>query len=61
MLALGLIYDEGSRSDAARLGNVALQIIRDWVMRFNERGPEGLINGKTPGRQSRLNGNPPAN
>lgn len=24
----------GSRSNAARLGNVTLQIVRDWVMRF---------------------------
>ena len=49
------IYDGGSRSNAARLGNVTLQIIRDWVIRFNERGPQGLVNGKAPGQQSRLN------
>jgi transposase len=55
LLALASIYDGGSRSDAARLGNVTLQIVRDWVMRFNERGPQGLINGKAPGQQSRLN------
>jgi transposase len=55
LLALALIYDGGSRSDAGRLGNVTLQIIRDWVMRFNERGPQGLIDGKAPGQQSRLN------
>ena len=52
---LASIYDGGSRSDVARLGNVTLQIVRDWVMRFNERGPQGLINGKAPGQQSRLN------
>jgi len=45
----------GSRSDAARLGNVTLQIVRDWVLRFNERGPEGLIDGKAPGPKSLLN------
>lgn len=39
LLALASIYDSGARSDAARLGNVTLQIVRDWVMRFNERGP----------------------
>lgn len=55
LLALALIYDGGSRSDAARLGNVTLQIVREWVMRFNERGPQGLINGKAPGHPSRLN------
>ncbi len=55
LLALASIYDGGSRSDAARLGNVTLQMSRDWVMHFNERGPQGLINGKAPGQQSRLN------
>ncbi|NSZ19825.1 winged helix-turn-helix domain-containing protein (plasmid) [Agrobacterium vitis] len=55
LLALASIDDGGSRSFAARLGNVTLQIIRDWVIRFNERGPQGLINGKAPGQQSRLN------
>ncbi|AOF93600.1 helix-turn-helix domain protein (plasmid) [Sinorhizobium sp. RAC02] len=55
LLALASIYDGGSRSDAARLGNVTLQIVRDWVMRFNERGPQGLINGKAAGQRSRLN------
>ncbi|WP_156392633.1 hypothetical protein [Rhizobium sp. Root482] len=37
--ALASIYHGGTRSDA-RLGNVTLQIVRDWVMRFNERGPK---------------------
>src|SRR6187402_2543269 len=49
LLALGAIYEGGSRSDAARLGNVTLQIVRDWVLRFNANGPEGLIDGKAPG------------
>ncbi|MGH0241663.1 helix-turn-helix domain-containing protein [Sinorhizobium meliloti] len=55
MLALASIYVGGSRSDAARLGNVTLQIVRDWVMRFNGLGPQGLVNGKAPGQQLRLN------
>lgn len=29
LLALALIYGGGSRSDAARLGNVTLEIVRD--------------------------------
>ena len=49
LLALASIYDGGSRSDAARLGSVTVQIVRDWVVRFNARGPDGLINGKAPG------------
>ena len=48
LLALALIYDGGSRLDAARLGNVTRQIVRDWVMRFNKNGPDGLIDGERP-------------
>jgi transposase len=55
LLALASIYDGGSRSDAARLGSVTVQIVRDWVVRFNARGPDGLINGKAPGKPSLLN------
>jgi len=55
LLALAEIYDGGRRSDAARIGGVGLQIVRDWVARFNARGPDGLINGKAPGQQSKLN------
>jgi len=55
MLALASIYDGGSRADAARLGSVTVQIVRDWVVRFNARGPDGLINGKAPGKPPLLN------
>jgi len=54
LLALAEIYDGHSRSDAARIGGVTLQIVRDWVVRFNARGPSGLINGKAPGNQGKL-------
>lgn len=55
LLSLALIYDGGSRADAARLGSVSVQIVRDWVERFNARGTDGLINGKAPGSRSKLN------
>jgi hypothetical protein len=29
-LALAALYDGGSRGDAARIGGVGLQIVRDW-------------------------------
>ncbi len=51
LLALASIYDGGSRSDAAKLGGVTLQIVRDWVIRFNAGGPDGLINRKAPGQR----------
>ena len=43
LLALGEIYDGGSHSDAARIGGVGLQIVRDWVVRFNAKGNVSLI------------------
>ena len=54
LLALAGIYDGGSRTDAARIGGVGLQIVRDWVLWFNAEGPDGLVNGKAPGAQSLL-------
>ena len=39
----------------SRIGGVGLQIIRDWVLRFNARGPDGLVDGKSPGAPSKLN------
>ena len=54
LLALAAIYDGASRSDAARIGGVSLQIVRDWVVKFNALGPEGLIDRKPPGPPSRL-------
>ena len=55
LLALAEIYDGGSRTDAARVGGVTLQIVRDWVLRFNACGPDGLINRKAPGNRPKLN------
>jgi transposase len=54
LLALAVIYDGGSRTEAARLGNVTLQIVRDWVVRFNAEGPDGLLDRKAPGPTPRL-------
>ena len=55
LLALAAIYDGATRTEAAKIGGVGLQIIRDWVLRFNARGPDALVNGKSPGRPSKLN------
>ena len=44
LLAVAAIYDGATRTEAAKIGGVTLQIIRDWVMRFNARGlPACLI------------------
>ncbi len=54
LLALAAIYDGGLRSEAARIGGVGLQTVRDWVLRFNARGPAGLVDRKPPGAPALL-------
>ena len=54
LLALAAIYDGGRPTEAARLGSVTLQIVRDWVMRFNAEGPDWLRDRKAPGPTPRL-------
>ena len=55
LLALAAIYEGASRTEAARIGGVTLQIVRDWVLKFNADGPAGLIDRKAPGQPPRLN------
>ena len=54
LLALAAIYDGGTRTQAAEIGGVTPQVVRDWVMRFTTHGPEGLLDRKAPGRPARL-------
>ena len=54
LLALAEIYDGARRTKAARTGGVTLQIVRDWVLRFNAEGPDGLINRKAAGPKRKL-------
>src|SRR5215211_8360083 len=42
LLSLGAVLDGMSRAEAARIGGMDRQTLRDWVHRFNEGGPEGL-------------------
>ena len=55
LLALALIYDGSPRHEAARHANVDVQSIRDWVLRFNGEGADGLIDRKSTGAPPRLN------
>jgi transposase len=55
LLALAAIYDGGARGAAAELAGVGLQTVRDWVLRFNAEGLDGLINRKAPGKPPLLN------
>ena len=53
LLALALIYDGVSRTEAAHHAHVDKQSVRDWVLRFNEEGPDGLIDRKSSGAPPR--------
>ena len=56
LLALAAIYDGSTRAEATRIGGVTLQIVRDWVVKFNAAGPDGLVDRKAPGQPSRRDG-----
>jgi transposase len=51
LLALAAIYAGEPRTAAAAIGGVGLQTVRDWVVRFNSQGPDGLRTGKPPGNR----------
>jgi transposase len=54
LLALAAIYEGATRTEAARIGGVTLQIVRDWVLKFYAHGPQGLLDRKAPGQPPRL-------
>lgn len=54
LLSLAAVMDGMSRGDAARIGGMDRQTLRDWVHRFNGEGPDGLIDRKAPGPAHRL-------
>jgi transposase len=54
LLAIAAVLDGSSREEAARLGGMDRQTLRDWVIRFNDEGPERLINIPSPGAPAKL-------
>ncbi len=54
LLALAAVYDGMNRSEAAKIGGMDRQTLRDWVHRFNDAGPDGLTNRKGAGRRRYL-------
>ena len=51
LLALAAVYDGMSRTDAAQIGGMDRQTLRDWAHRFNAEGPEGLTDRPRSGRE----------
>ena len=54
LLSLAGILDGMSRTEAARIGGMARQTLRDWVHRYNAEGLPGLRDRPRPGRRPRL-------
>lgn len=54
LLAIAAVLDGMSRADAARIGGMDRQTLRDWVHRFNTAGPDGLLDQWSAGPTSRL-------
>lgn len=54
LLSLAAVLDGMSRDDAARIGGMDRQTLRDWVHRFNLAGPDGLLDAWTSGPTPRL-------
>jgi transposase len=55
LLAIAAVLDGASREEAAKVGGMDRQTLRDWVIRFNEQGPDGVINIPSPGVPPKLN------
>jgi transposase len=55
LLAIAAVLDGSSREEAAKVGGMDRQTLRDWVIRFNEQGPDALINIPSPGVPPKLN------
>ena len=55
LLAIAAVLDGASREEAAKIGGMDRQTLRDWVIRFNEQGADGLINILSPGVPPKLN------
>ncbi len=54
MLALALVLDGRSRTEAAESCGMDRQTLRDWVHRDNEEGLAGLTDRSLPGRTPKL-------
>ena len=55
LLAIAAVLEGASREEAAKIGGMDRQMLRDWVIRFNEQGPDGLINIPSPEMPPKLN------
>ena len=56
LLSLAAVREGKDRGEAARIGGMDRQTLRDWVHRFNAHGPDGLLDRHYEGPKPRLTG-----
>lgn len=54
LLSIAAVLDGRSRAEAAKIGGMDHQTLRDWAHRFNAQGPAGLKDNRRPGNSRRL-------
>src|SRR3954452_12199174 len=54
LLSLAAVLDGMNRTEAARIGGMGRETLRDWVHRFTERGLEGRKDAWSRGSPPRL-------
>jgi len=54
LLSMAAVLDGMNRTEAAKIGGMDRQTLRDWVHRLNEHGPEGLKDNLARPRPCRL-------
>jgi len=54
LLALAAVYDGAKRGEAAAVGGMDRQLLRDWALRFNAEGPDGLVDRRGLGAKPKL-------
>ena len=54
LLAIAAVLNGSSREEAGEIGGMDRQTLRDWVIRFNEEGPDSLVNKSSPGAPGKL-------
>jgi len=54
LMAIAAALEGARRAEAAKAGAMDRQTLRDWVIRFNEAGPEGLLDRQKGHARCRL-------
>jgi len=54
LLGIAAVLEGEARAKGARIAGLTINNFRSWIARFNEKGFEGVLSKKPPGRSSKL-------